>query len=113
VRNYVKMLGMFWSWQGVATGDLAAWGANEEQLLGYVVAAENRIRLFFPGPPAPVFFRTMPRKVFWELNVRNFAVVLNGGSPTDAQMFYVNVFGGLFAGITSLESPRKTWSHGH
>lgn len=115
MRNYLKMRAMFWNVTGPVSSDLGAVGKDDEQLLEYVLKAEAFVRLIFGN--TCVFHRTPPVTIYYELNATNLAVLLNwtdyGACRSGLEATSARTSTGVFSGFTVLESPRKTWSHGH
>jgi hypothetical protein len=113
MRNYLKMRCL--RYEAITSGyPIGAWGADDEQLGNYARAAEFLISQTWPGE---TFTEKTPHDVYWELNASNFAVVLNGWDFGIARGFIDDssliTAAGVFSPVTVIESPRKTWSHGH
>ena len=113
---------MIWHFQVTAgpAGTLGAVGSDDEQLLEFVMAAEQRVRTIFAGFTV-TFNRVPPQVVYYLLDDTNFAILLNWTDPNACESgiestALVTEFGqyseGRFRDFTSTESPRSSWSRG-
>ena len=99
---------------------LYAWGADDEQLLNYVMRAEALVRAQFAPQPVS-FFRTLPLALWWLLDKENFGILLNGDNYSNASLYWngsrlpsIENTTNAYYEISELEgSPRRSWSHGH
>jgi len=114
MRNYVKMRVMVWTGTGPVTANMGAWGADDEQLMEYVRFYEQSVRDVFPTIS---FSRNLPHDIYVLLDSAHLAIILNGANFSTARQSIdasaLITGSGYLVSSTTLESPRKTWSHGH
>lgn len=114
MRNYFKMKAMKWFGTGAGgTAVMFAWGGTDEQLLSSVLQVEaETAQLFGPNFHAQ---RTPPQVCYWELNQKNFALILQTANSffwNNSRLGVIGVDGqGFFHGITRLkgDSPRSVF----
>ncbi len=105
---------MRWQGTGGPLVDMGAWGGDDDELGIYVRRFENEIHGFFPNIH---FERTPPHDVYVLLDSANLAVLLNGDSVNLARAHIdassLITASGYLSDMTTTESPRQKWSHGH
>jgi hypothetical protein len=93
MRNYFKVLAIKYRVHGEPgpiNGDMFAWGANQEQLNYHILKANEQLTIVQPGTTWTFTYPTDPVPVYWMLNAKNFAKILNGGAAADNAQFFWN-----------------------
>jgi hypothetical protein len=93
VRNYFKILAIKYrnhGEPGPVNGDMFAFGANHDQLMYHVNAANEMLKILEPAFTWTFTYPTDPVETYWMLNALNFGRILNGGASADNAQFFWN-----------------------